>query len=268
MTQKKECSVFFARNLSELFYHMKTIAGLKIVGGCTRISEMPKAAVSVRTVTELRMIAKHERYISFGPAATLSEILALGEHNVPKILYEAVKSTANPMVRNLATLGGNVCADGQKLTLYAPLLALDATLEIRRGSDTFYIPILNFTQVPANSVLTNIRVPLNDWDVAVFRRLGPDHKITERSASFAFLADTEKNIITSVRLAFAGTVLFRSLELENRLLGARLPLSERDIAFFTEIAGAQFEKKAAAACSPVLRQQFLNLAHYSFEQLT
>jgi len=78
----------------------------------------------------------------------------------------------------------------------------------------------------------------------VFRRLGADSKITESSASFTFLADNEKNMITNIKLAFSGIVTFRCIELENRLIGTRLPLAAKDIALFTETAALQFDEAA------------------------
>ena len=39
--EKTERKVFYARNMTELFYHVKTIADLKIVGGCTDIKTLP-----------------------------------------------------------------------------------------------------------------------------------------------------------------------------------------------------------------------------------
>ncbi|MDE5899440.1 MAG: FAD binding domain-containing protein, partial [Treponemataceae bacterium] len=206
--QEPERSVFFARNLSELFYHMKTIAGLHIVGGCTRIRRLPEKSISTRTIPEMQQIVKHERYIEFGPGVALAEIEAVGERHLPKVLYEAVRGIANPFVRNIATIGGNICAETeladasgtplrQKLTLYAPLLALDARLELRSFTKTVSLPLQNFTRIPDGHILTNIRVPLNDWDVAVFRRFGPENKITRNSAAFTFLASTEKSTISS-----------------------------------------------------------------------
>ena len=169
----KETNIFYARNLNELFYQMKTIANLKIVGSCTAIKEMPEKMISTTLIHEFNHIEKHERYIEFGPSTTISEILALGERHLPKILIEAMKSIANPFVRNIATIGGNILDSENKNTLYAVLLALDSTLEFKSPNEIKYIKLQNFTEIPEKFVLTNIRVPLNDWDLEIFRRVGP-----------------------------------------------------------------------------------------------
>ena len=52
--KKTERKVFYARNMTELFYHIKTIADLKIVGGCTDIKTVPAYSLSALLVPELR----------------------------------------------------------------------------------------------------------------------------------------------------------------------------------------------------------------------
>lgn len=264
-----DCNVFYARNLTEIFYHLKTISALKIVGGCTSIQKMPQKAISTIYVPELKTINKHERYIEFGPGTFLSNILSLGERNLPKILVDAIKSTATPFIRNIATIGGNILHDNCQYSLYAPLLALDSSLEFKSPSETTYTSMLNFKQIPEGSVLTKIRVPLNDWDISIYSRLGPEHQITENTAHFAFLVETDKSIINNLKIAFAGKLAFRAQELENRLLGLRLPLNSKEIANYVNDAAIQFDKTYEnESYPPVLRQQFLNLIRYSFEQLT
>lgn len=264
-----ECNVFYARNLSELFYHIKTIANLKIVGACTTLNALPKKTISTTNIPELKQITKHERFIEFGPGATLSDILTLGERHLPKILTTAIKTIANPFIRNIATIGGNILYEKQKLTLYSPLMAFDTILEFKSPSETKNIPLSTFEAIPQDYVLTKIRVPLNDWDISLFFRLGPENKITDTSATYTFLVDTEKGIVNNIKIAFAGKITFRAQELENRLLGLRLPLSSKDIDFYLAEAELQFNKESEGITfKPIIKQQYLNLIRHSIEQLT
>lgn len=266
---EKHCNIFTAKNLSDFFYQMKTISGLQVIGGCTAIHEMPEKAISTTLIKDFKQITKHERFIEFGPGTSLSEILDLGERNLPLVLMESITSVANPFVRNIATLAGNILNPDVKCTLYAPMLALDAILEFKNQNETKYIPLLNFQKIPEGFILTSIRVPTNEWDVSVFRRLGPAYKISDDSASFAFMADSEKSVITNLKIAFSGKVTFRCQELENKLLGTKLPLSVSDLNGFVEEATVHFDKAAGhTEYNPVLRQQFMNLVRYSFEQLS
>ena len=262
-------TILYAKNTNDLISLLKNNQGSEIVGGCTIIEELPAKAVSTYNIPELCQITRHERYIDVGPGCTLSSIMDIGQNHLPPILYEALKSIANPIIRNMATIGGNICYKGNKLTLFAPLMALEAKLEFKNSSETKYESIRNFKQVPQGFILHNIRIPLVDADISIFRRIGHEHAINQQSASFAFLATTEKNTLNSVRLAFAGPFTFSSKDFENSMIGQRLPLSQKDISNIEEKVYVEFGKAAEnQMISDVLKQQFFNLTRYSFEQLT
>ena len=262
-------TIFYANTLEEAFYQLKTVADLQIVGGCTAISELAEKTLSIRTIPELCSFDKHERYFDFGPGVTLAQIEAIGKNNLPAVLYEALHSIANPQIKNMATIGGNLCNSAYKHTLFAPLLALDTRLEVKREQETAYIPLAKFTGVPEQYLLTKIRIPTDEWEVAVFRRLGPAHIITDMSASFVFLANTQKNMIANLRIACAGSFCFRSMELENKLIGSHLPIPEKNIMEFIEEAEAQFSQSTTdSEITPIVQAQFLNLVKFSLEQLT
>ena len=140
---------------------------------------------------------------------------------------------------------------------------------MQRGDEVLSIPFTKFTEIPREYLLTHIRVPLEEWEVAVFRRLGPAHIITDMSASFVFLANTQNGQLSNLRIAFAGSFWFRSQELENKLIGSHLPIPEKSIMELVEEAEAQFDAAAKdREIKPILKDQFLNLVKFSLEQLT
>ena len=58
-------------------------------------------------------------------------------------------------------------------------------------------------------------------------------------------------------------------KLENKLIGANLPLADKDINDLLSEIEIEFDKASAEATkSPMLKKQFLNLVRYSLEQLT
>lgn len=264
-------SFFYAKNLNDIFYQLKTISDLNIVGGCTTFveRELPEKSLSIRDISELKIIDKHERYIDFGSAVTLSQIEDLGGTNLPKIFYDALSTIANKTVRNIATIGGNICAQGFYHTLYAPLLALDARIELNDGVDATLKPIMRFDSIPQGALLSKVRIPLEEWEVSIFRRLGPSTTINELSAGFAFLANSQKNQISDLRISFAGLFKFRDIDLENKLIGAHLPLSSTAISNFMLDAEEYFNSATKGMrVNEILKHQFWNLVKYSLEQLT
>ncbi len=272
--------VVYAKNMTDVFYYLKTIKNLQLLGCGTvkqhlhrhELLELPETALFLRNVDELCQIEKKERYIDFGAAATLSQMLDVGKKKLPSVLYNALMATANPLVRNIATLGGNVCVQERKMTLFSPLLALDARLEYKASlQESYFVPLSKFTTLEPLHVVTKIRVPIEDWDVAIFKKLGPSGEINELSASFTFLARSEKGILTDVRIAFCSIMSLRSDELENRLIGTRLPLSQKLKHEVLEAAAIDFFNQSGFAeppLHPILHSQYVELLEYSLDMMS
>lgn len=285
---------YFAKTIADLLQQINAVPDAHVRGGCTldhylppedtELDDEPAAItvegaparrkrniyISIRGIKELSQIIRHERYIDCGPAVTLADLLKHRGGHVPSVLVEGAQSIGNPFVRNLATIGGNVASFNHcrhYMTLYAPLLALDAKIELKSRSDTRFVPLAAFTVMPKEYIISNIRIPLDDWDVAILRRLPPTG-LDRHGASFAFLASTEKRLISNVRLAFAGHTAFRSLETENKAIGMRLPLTPKDVDGIVQEAAASFKTTAAGKESGETASRFCYLTRQAFEHLT
>lgn len=264
-------TVYYSKTLQDVLFHLKTVKDLQIFGGCTTIKQLPPSSIILTTIPEFQNINMHEHFVEFGSGVTISQILELGNKRLPNSLFKAAETVGTPFVRNLATIGGNICSSGIKKTLYAPLLALDAQLEIHSVTETNYVPITKFTEVPKGNILTKIKVPINQWDISIFKRVGPSFEISDDSASFVFLADTYKDILSDIRMAFCGSVSLRSKEWENKIIGTRLPISEKVISSMIDEAEKNFTAQTDflnIICNPILKDQYLNLVRYSLMQLT
>lgn len=267
MVKNKNTSLI-ANSLQDVLFHKNSVPDLQITGGCTLEKDFKEHSLSVFSVPELCSVDKHERYIEFGPGVTLSQMIQVRKSNLPSVLYDALVTVATEPIRNIATLGGNICFKEHHLTLFAPLYALNARLEFQRQNEIRYAPFRKFTEIPEGFVLTKIRVPLDEWEVAIFKRLGPSSKITPLSAGFVFLANTQKDIIANVKIVFAGKVIFSSTEIENKIIGARLPLNEKYISsVIDETLEYIEEEKTFPEEDSILKNQFLNLLRLSLEQL-
>jgi len=278
MNNQIEPKCFTAKTLSNLLKIVEQNDDLQFLGGCTTIDYLPQKYISLRNISELKKFEKWDRYFSFGPELTLAEIENKEEKNLPPLIFEAVKKIANRSVRNLATLAGNIFAEtnGVKHTLYAPLLALDAKLEFVRAKSDIRTETHNVLLSKINEfdrkkwVLSKIRILNEEWAVSIFRKIGSSHLITEDSASYAFLADIQNSSLDSIRIAFAGKIVFRNYDLENQLAGVSLPLKEEIVCttlvkadkIFNECC--EMQKKTV---SPFLKTQFINLLRFSLEQL-
>lgn len=267
--ENNEHMIFTAKNIPDILFQKKTVSSLELIGGATYIDGLPEKSLSIKDIPELSVIDKHERYIDFGPAVTLNSILHMGINFLPSVLYEAVSTVSNYAVRNMATIGGNIMAKDARLTLIAPLIALGTTLKFRSQKTIDIIPLSKFTSAPQDSILVSIRVPTDDWNIAIFKRLGPSHKITNDSCSFCFLANTEKKVLINLKICFSGPYTFTSKNLETRYLGTKLPLSNSTIEEFLSLANKEFDEHGKEfQYNPIVKKQFSNMIAYSLHELT
>lgn len=257
--------------MSDILYHIKNVSEIELLAGCTQIKELSSKSLSLRLIPELLTIERRELYIDIGSAVTLSDILLKEATLLPEILRDAIKTIATARIRNIATLGGNICAKDTRHTLYSPLLALNAKLEIKTPDETIFIPFAEFKGSGDKQILTKVRIPLDDWEIAIFRRVGPKSLISPLSAGFSFLASTQRNMISNIKIVFAGNPLFYSPEFENRIIGAKLPLTEKLIDDLIEQAKELYEQQNSVkddVPSFFLKTEFLNLLRFSLEQLS
>lgn len=252
----KYTTIYYAATVTEVQMILRNITGVTLAAGCTEIArrqtgrklQLPSNVLSLARIPDLCTVSKTERYIEFGPSVTLETILHLGTKNIPEVLFEAIQGIANPAVRAVATLGGNIAAKGLRMTTFAPLLALDARLEIKTPLESVWIPLSRYysnTGKESSGIpefISKIRIPTESWDISLFRRLGSPRIITNRTAAFVFLVKVQKNILVDIRIAYAGKFFLRKREFENLVIGRSLPLSLKDIPILMEKADLFFDK--------------------------
>ncbi len=277
--EENKITVINASTVQEVLYHLKNTQNLQIFAGATLSKKhvhgvkikLPSPCIFVGHIEELKEINRTERFIEFGSAVTINQILELGKTRIPYFLYEAASLIASHNVGNLATIGGNICNVSHRMSLFSPLLALDASLEFRSFSDSQIITLTKFTEVPKGFFLTKIRVPVLNWRTERYVKLGSPYEQNEKSASFTFLADSSKSsYLGDLRIAFAGEVAFRSQELENTLIGSRLPLTDKDCAMLVEKASKLYDsetQKYEKEKNVFLKSQFLSLLEQSLDEL-
>nr|MBP3283574.1 FAD binding domain-containing protein [Treponema sp.] len=272
-----ETGIFESKNVTELLKSVGKTDGVEFIGGCTALDRLPEKYVRMRDFKDLKKFNKWDSYYSIGPELTLSELEDLGG-KLPPLFLPALKTIANRSIRNMATLAGSIFSstDGTKHTLYAPLLALDTKLGFSRAkgeirTETKLIPLLKLDEFDRKKwVLTSVKIPNDEWDVQIFRRIGPDNFITEESASYAFLVQAEGKTISAIRIALAGKVVIRNLDFENQLIGLQLPLSDEAIKEKIALAEKMFDETCAAqekSVPPFVKSQFLNMLRFSLEHL-
>jgi 4-hydroxybenzoyl-CoA reductase subunit beta len=108
------------RTIAEAVEHLAkhSAESMIIAGGTDLVPSMrqrlfePKYLLDIRGISEMRGIRETRDAIEIGALTTLTQI----EHSEPirrayPLLSQAAKTVASPLLRNMGTLGGNVCLD-------------------------------------------------------------------------------------------------------------------------------------------------------------
>lgn len=120
--------------------------------------------VSLDAIDELREFSSTSERVAIGAGLPLTEI-GRRWHDAPEVIREWLTLFASPLIRNRATLGGNL-ATASPIGDAAPLLlALDALVHVAGPSGRRSIPIESFftgyrkTAITAGEILTAIEIP-------------------------------------------------------------------------------------------------------------
>jgi xanthine dehydrogenase small subunit len=174
---------------------------------------------------ELRQITVSDDAITFGAAATMTEVLAVLRQYHPSYAG-MVRRYGSEQVRNAATIGGNI-ANGSPIGDNPPaLIALGAVLHLRHGNATRDIPIEDFFVAygkqdrAAGELVTSVTIPKSAPDLACYKISKRfDQDISALCGCFdVTVVDGE---ISAARVAFGGMAgtPHRATAVENALIG-------------------------------------------------
>jgi len=90
---------------------MLVAGGTDLLPNMKRRQQVPSTLVSLRRVDELRQLANGDG-LALGAGLTLSQVVRdVRIHRSYRALWQAASSVATPHLRNMGTLGGNLCLD-------------------------------------------------------------------------------------------------------------------------------------------------------------
>jgi aerobic carbon-monoxide dehydrogenase medium subunit len=108
--------------------------------------------VAVSKIETLRQLTVHDQEVSIGACVTHAELAGrLASQPDCQALASAAAGAANPAIRHVATVGGNLCAQNFAAADLVPaLLCLDAEVELAAPGGTERIALSRFLDMRAN----------------------------------------------------------------------------------------------------------------------
>jgi CO/xanthine dehydrogenase FAD-binding subunit len=206
---------------------------------------MPDVYVDIGGLKELRGISATDGWLSIGALTVHRELQtdALVRAHAPLLAYAATLAGGGRQVHNRATLGGNIVAQHPLYDIIPSLLALEAEIEMARGSETRRTSLAEMLKdarhgLGSEAILVRVHVPVQPvsagWAYEKLKSSGGAYG----SANAAALVEVEEGKISAARLII-GAVADRPIEASSvvqSLIGQA----------FTPGLAAQLEARCAA----------------------
>ncbi|WP_395297915.1 xanthine dehydrogenase small subunit [Kitasatospora hibisci] len=230
----REGSAFLRKtSLAETLRLLRERPDAVVVAGCTDWgvevnirSRRADCVVAVDRIPELRELRVESDRIGIGAALTLTEIERRLDGGVP-LLAELFPQFASRLIRNGATLGGNL-GTGSPIGDGSPvLLALEASVVLADADGEREVPLADYFIGYRQSVrrpgelIRTVRIPLPLAPVTAFHKIAKRRFDDISSVAVAFALDVEGGIVRKARIGLGGVAAtpIRALATEAALEG-------------------------------------------------
>jgi len=189
--------------------------------------------VDLTGIQSLKSINEDNHMVQLGAMVTFAQLLAWRPGGSLEALMRPMAAAfAGPSIRNLATVGGNLCDASPAADVSPPLLALDARVNLESaGGASRQLPLEEFfhgvrsTALRPDELLTTIELPRPDVaDQAFYYKLGKRKADAISIVSVAIVLRRESEKVKHVRIGLGAVapVAMRAHKAEAALLGAVL----------------------------------------------
>ncbi|MEV8146409.1 FAD binding domain-containing protein [Specibacter sp. NPDC078709] len=182
--------------------------------------------IAIESIPELNVIHSDDTEIEIGAAVPLSEIAAVLGDRVP-LLAQLIPQFASRLIRNRATLGGNL-GTGSPIGDSPPaLLALEAQIVLVSAMGERVLPLAEYftgyraTLKRADELIKSVRIPLPYSNVTAFHKIAKRRFDDISSVAVAFSLHLDGGIITSAKIGLGGVaaIPLRAHATESLLTG-------------------------------------------------
>ena len=160
-------SVIFAGGTDLMVEHLR---------GSNLIAKFDKPILFINDIEELKGIKEDENNIIIGALTTFDEIIK--SDLTPQVLKDSASGIAGPPIRNIATIGGNICNASPSADSLPSLYAMDAILVLKSKNSQREVKIKDFitgvskTILKNDEILTHIIIPKKDYKYSFYRKIG------------------------------------------------------------------------------------------------
>lgn len=207
-------------DMDQLMVLLGRIEGnVKILAGCTDFIPAIRGGrwafedgvdiIDIKKIPELKYVSLDGDTVRIGATAPLSMVMKsqVISDNAPG-LARGISTMASPQVRNLGTVGGNICMSSPAADTAPSLLVLDSRVVIKGNGSEEEVPLYEFFTGPGKNmmtpgqVLTEINFPALKKDESQhFQKIGTRDAVVISIVSAASRLKVSDGVCETVRIA-------------------------------------------------------------------
>ncbi|MEM2900345.1 MAG: FAD binding domain-containing protein [Thermoplasmata archaeon] len=205
----------------------------------------PNRLVDISKIKELKGIYEEDDKIRLGALTTFSDLVEskLVRENIP-VLYDSAISMGSPLIRNVATIGGNICNASPACDSAPPLIVLGANAKIVGNNGDRKIAVEDIfksvrkTSLSKDEILYSIEIKKNESLGASFLKLGKRNALAISVISVATSLVIKNGVIEDCRIALGAVapVPMRAKKAEEYLKGKEVKNAEKIFSETSKIA--------------------------------
>lgn len=176
----------------------------------------------------LKEIREEDTHYAIGSGCTYKELI--NSPFIPEILKMAAREVASPAIRNVGTIGGNICNASPAGDMLPILYALHASVKLTSLHSQRVIKIEDFITAPKQTVmnrdeiLETIIVPKQSFNKVYYKKVGARKADAISKLSFAGLIELKGDRIKDLRIALGAVAptVVKDRRIESQYIGWHL----------------------------------------------
>ena len=263
--RSKYDSVVFAGGTDLMVEHLR---------GSNLIAKFNKPILFLNYLNELKEIKEDENNIIIGALTTFNDIIK--SDLVPQVLKDSALEIAGPPIRNIATIGGNICNASPSADSLPALYAMDSILVLKSKNEERKIKIRDFiigvskTTLKNDEILTHIIIPKNNYKYYFYRKIGTRHaNALSKLAICALVCKENDKYRFKISFCTLGITITRDESIEERFITSNIDDWKKNKKMIMEAYSSIIKPRDSARSTALYRKKCaLNLIEYFLDTIS
>ncbi|MBT3275525.1 MAG: xanthine dehydrogenase family protein subunit M [Spirochaetales bacterium] len=195
-------------------------------------ADRPDTIIDITCIAELKGISEKDNGIVIGAATTIADIQV--SEKVPAALSAGAAAIGSPQIRNVATIGGNICNASPCGDTLSPLVAMSAVFVLGSAKGERELTAEDFFKGPKNTALEPgeilIRILIEGRYLkgsSAFSMYGKRNGQAISQVNGAVWLQLSDGIVDDIRMGFGSVapVPIRARKTEDSLRGSKLDMA-------------------------------------------